>query len=308
MYNIHAIYFYDTGVCTIFRRMRKNTKTHIENALVESGIPGDFQWRSVGGGSINNTYILESDKEKYFVKTNKKKVFPNGFQEEAEGLKFLDEKGAKVPGVVISGTCSEDVFLVLNWVASHRETETFWFGFGKQLAELHRNSNALFGYEKDNYMGQLDQNNTFKDDFTTFFVENRLVPQVKLARDGNLLSSTHLKHFEVFYKTLDRLIPKELPAALHGDLWSGNFISGPNQEAYLIDPAVYYGHREIDLAMTTIFGGFSYQFYQSYEDQFPLEPGFQHRKDYFNLYPLLIHLNLFGRSYLGSILRIVSRF
>ena len=111
-----------------------------------------------------------------------------------------------------------------------------------------------------------------------------------------------------FYSSIPCIFPTEKPCAVHGDLWSGNLINSINEKAVFIDPAVYYGHREVDLAMTLLFGGFSSDFYKAYEENYPLEKGFKNRKDYYNLYPLLIHLNLFGNSYLKSIENIITKF
>ena len=267
-----------------------------------------FKWMSIDGGSINETYKVSTSTQNYFVKLNTKTVFENGFKEEVAGLQFLNENSALVPQVILEGTFNNSVFLVLEWIDSGRETPVFWENFGKQLAKLHQHTYHQFGLNYPNFMGQLPQNNTFFDDFVSFFVENRLKPQVALAYHNNLLTKQHVKHFENLYKQLPAIFPKEQPSAVHGDLWSGNFMCNTLQKAILIDPAVYYGHREVDLAMSTLFGGFSNQFYETYNEVFPLEKGFEKRKNYYNLYPLLIHLNLFGSSYLKSITSIISYF
>ncbi|WP_262711445.1 MULTISPECIES: fructosamine kinase family protein [Flavobacteriaceae] len=139
-------------------------------------------------------------------------------------------------------------------------------------------------------------------------MENRLKPQVKLAFDTGALKTKELHLFESLYKQLPTIFPIENPSVIHGDLWSGNFIATTNNKAVFIDPAVYYGHREVDLAMSLLFGGFSNIFYTTYNEVYPLQKGFNNRKDIYNLYPLLIHLNLFGKSYLQSIKTIVSQF
>ena len=136
----------------------------------------------------------------------------------------------------------------------------------------------------------------------------RLDKQVRLALRNGLLDASAEKLFEKLYVTLDEILPEEPPHLVHGDLWSGNFIVSEEGKACLIDPAVYYGNREVDLAMSTLFGGFSPEFYSSYNEEFPLLEGWKERLDIYNLYPLLIHLNLFGSSYLGSILSVLRRF
>lgn len=155
-------------------------------------------------------------------------------------------------------------------------------------------------------MGSLPQSNKKQARWNDFFIEERLKKQVLLARE--YFSSADLISFERLYARLDELLPVEPSALLHGDLWGGNYMVSSDGKACLIDPAVYYGHREVDIAMTTLFGGFDEQFYISYNEEYPLEINWQQRLDIFKLYPLLIHLNLFGSGYLGSILSIIRRF
>ena len=267
-----------------------------------------FNWQPIGGGSINNTYKITANNYTYFVKTNTVQVFENGFKEEVLGLQFLKSHHTLTPKIISEGVCQESIYLVLEWVETGVQTSNFWKNFAHQLANLHQHKSAQFGLEYTNYMGQLSQNNTFSNSFTDFFIENRLKPQVELAFNSNLLQTKHRYQFEKLYKQLPAIFPSEKPSAVHGDLWSGNFICNSQEKAVFIDPAVYYGHREVDVAMSMLFGGFSQDFYATYQEIYPLEKGFHYRKDYYNLYPLLIHLNLFGSSYLRSIEKILSQF
>lgn len=282
---------------------------HIENC-----INGHFQsqskfiWQNVSGGSINNTFKISSKRQTFFVKTNSTTIFKNGFKEEVKGLQFLKSYTALVPKTLVEGIFKNSIYLVLEWVESGEPTSKFWKNFAVQLANLHQQKGAQFGLEYSNYMGQLIQKNTFLYNFSDFFIENRLKPQVKLAFNANLLQEKHVLQFENLYKQLSSIFPIENPCAVHGDLWSGNFICGVNEKAILIDPAVYFGHREVDLAMSLLFGGFSTEFYHNYQQVIPLEKGFNSRKDFYNLYPLLIHLNLFGNSYLKSVENIITKF
>jgi fructosamine-3-kinase len=155
-------------------------------------------------------------------------------------------------------------------------------------------------------MGSLKQSNKKHTTWSAFFVEERLKKQVSLS-SGYFSTSDHTA-FERLYGRLDKLLPVESPAMLHGDLWGGNYMVASDGKPCLIDPAVYYGHREADIAMTTLFGGFDDSFYTSYDQEYRLEKGWQERLDIFKLYPLLIHLNLFGSGYLESILSILRRF
>ena len=267
-----------------------------------------FNWQPIGGGSINTTYKITSEKHEFFIKTNTNSVFKNGFTEEVLGLQFLENNSAIIPKIILEGTYHNHIYLILEWIEIGDKTLNFWKNFAHQLASLHRHKENYFGLAYDNFMGNLTQKNTSKNNFSDFFIENRLKPQIKIAFENNLLQKKHLSSFNNLYKQLASIFPLEDPCAVHGDLWSGNFICNKNQKAVLIDPAVYYGHREIDLAMTTLFGGFSNQFYNYYQEIYPLEKGFENRKDIYNLYPLLIHLNLFGTSYLNSIESILYKF
>ena len=284
-------------------------KQHIENEInnkLHKKLV--FKWQTIGGGSINSTYKISAEHFNYFVKVNNTAVFKNGFKEEVLGLQFLKNQGAITPKIIVEGIYNSNIYLVLSWIESGIETDLFWENFAIQLANLHQNKSDKFGLKYSNFMGQLVQKNTFFTDFIPFFIENRLKPQVKLAFNKGLLQTKELKLFERIYLQLDTLIPKEKPCAVHGDLWSGNFIATLNNKAVFIDPAVYYGHREIDLAMSMLFGGFSNQFYNTYNEVYPLEKDFNFRKDIYNLYPLLIHLNLFGSPYLRNIETIITKF
>jgi fructosamine-3-kinase len=289
--------------------MNFELKKHIELRLSEKlGIGNSFKWKPVAGGSINETYKITSKSISFFVKINTTNVFENGFDEEVSGIQFLKVNSTLVPQIICNGVFKEYAYLVLEWIVSGIQTETFWTNFTQQLVKLHKQKSDRFGLKTNNYMGELVQNNTLKYNFSEFFIENRLKPQIKIAFNNRLLQPKILHHFENLFKQLEAIIPKENPAALHGDLWSGNFICNSNEQVVLIDPAVYYGHREIDIAMTTLFGGFSSIFYENYNETYPLEKGFENRKDIYNLYPLLIHLNLFGSSYFKSIETIITKF
>lgn len=268
----------------------------------------EFSWSSIGGGSINNTYKISADGQSYFVKTNTAEVFENGFKEEVLGLQFLEDSKVLIPEIIIEGTYKQSIYLVLEWVETGIQTSNFWNNFADQLAALHQNKGNQYGLDHTNFMGQLPQRNRFTDRFSDFFIENRLMPQIELAFNHSLLNTGHVYRFENLYKELKAIFPFEKPCKVHGDLWSGNFICNMQEKAVLIDPAAYYGHREVDLAMSQLFGGFSQEFYSAYQEFYPLERNFLNRKDIYNLYPLLIHLNLFGHSYLKSIESIINKF
>jgi fructosamine-3-kinase len=162
--------------------------------------------------------------------------------------------------------------------------------------------------EQDNFIGSLIQENKQQPDFINFFISQRLEVQLKIARNQGALNQSDTRYFNSLFNKLNNIVPIEKPALLHGDLWSGNFMVNSSGAPCIFDPAVYYGHREADIAMTQLFGGFSPEFYHAYNETCPLEKDWQKRTDIFNLYPLLVHVNLFGGSYAAQVLRIIRHF
>jgi protein-ribulosamine 3-kinase len=265
---------------------------------------------TVGGGSINDTYrVVVNNSIKFFFKLNSILSFPGLFEKEKNGLAFLAaQKIILIPHVVLCETNETDQWLLLEWVEGGIRTGDFWKKFGEQLAQLHRTTHDQFGFAEDNYMGSLPQANTFTTDWPHFFIRYRLQPQIELARNKQLLDKSHIHLFDALFKQVDGLFAPEKPALLHGDLWSGNFICNDQSLPVLIDPAIYFGHRSMDLAMTTLFGGFDQTFYDAYHYHFPLPANYREQWEVCNLYPLLIHLNLFGQSYLAGITATLKRF
>lgn len=289
--------------------MKQALQAHIENCLNAKFLNKlTYNWQAIAGGSINSTYKITSKKHSFFVKINTTSTFTTGFKKEVLGLQFLKTHAILTPNVIYEGRYLNNIFLILEWIDTGKKTTFFWQNLATTLTHLHQQSNKQFGLDYSNYMGLLVQKNTFYDNFSDFFIENRLKPQVKLAFNNNKLQKKHLKQFEQLYAEIPAIFPVEKPSAIHGDLWSGNYICTNKEETVLIDPAVYFGHREIDIAMTQLFGGFSEEFYNNYLEIFPLESGFKTRINFYNLYPLLIHLNLFGNSYLKSIDDIITIF
>jgi protein-ribulosamine 3-kinase len=272
----------------------------------------DFQITSsspLGGGSINEVYCLTTSSGTFCLKYNTSRAFPKMFETEARGLKLLAGSGSiRVPRVICNSSLQEHSFILLEYIRPGTKIKDFNKDFARSLSQLHRNTGELFGLDYNNYMGSLAQNNCYHSEWVDFFVEERLVKQVELAVNKGLLDDSAMKSFERLYLKLDDLLPEEPPCLVHGDLWSGNFIVSEEGKACLIDPATYYGNREVDISMSTLFGGFGQDFYTAYDEEYPLIKGWRERIDLYNLYPLLIHLNLFGTSYLGSVLSILRRF
>jgi protein-ribulosamine 3-kinase len=269
-----------------------------------------FQTKTLSGGSINAVFqLIINDNEYYCCKVNSALLHPDMFQTESAGLSLLATTGiVRVPQIILCTRIKDYQVLVMDWIQPASRTKIFWQNFGKQLSLLHLRKAGLFGLDHDNYMGALPQSNKQAAGWPDFFFHQRIQPQVKLALDRNLITLKQAALFEKLSSLLPGLFPDAEPCLLHGDLWSGNFLCDSDQNPVLIDPAVYFGHPAIDLAMTTLFGGFDQVFYDTYNYYNPLPANHLEQWDCCNLYPLLIHLNLFGRSYLSDILSIVGRY
>ena len=185
--------------------------------------------------------------------------------------------------------------------------QNFWQYFGASMAAVHSQNHTQFGLSFSNYIGSLPQNNSYCEDGIQFFIENRLKVQAGLALYNGAISQALFDKFYRLYDVLPSLLPAGKPALLHGDLWSGNFLVDDQGLATLIDPAVYYGNREAELAFTHLFGGFQPDFYRSYGEVLPLENNFEERIPIYNLYPLMVHVNLFGSGYLAAVERTLTR-
>ncbi|NJO25611.1 MAG: fructosamine kinase family protein [Bacteroidia bacterium] len=264
----------------------------------------------VGGGSINETYRVQLNRQQYyFLKLNSAIPYSDFFEKEKQGLAFLRQKSIlRVPDVIenIKGDMTQ--LLLMEWIDAGEKTKNFWASFGKKLAMLHQVSDNMFGFETDNFIGALPQSNKPYQSWSDFYVQCRLMPQVIKGVEKNLLDKIHLRSFETLYRKLNSIFNEEKPSLLHGDLWSGNYMCDKNEQPVLIDPAVYFGHRSIDLGMTTLFGGFHNIFYDAYHHHYPFPENYRDQWEVSNLYPLLIHLNLFGSSYLPGINAILKKY
>lgn len=263
---------------------------------------------AISGGCINNTYKILTNRGPFFVKWNHVDLFEM-FDTEAKGLTILNARSTIIiPKPLGVGTLANKSYLLTEWVEKGSKSDHFWENFAVNLAKQHATASSEFGLDHDNYIGSLTQSNKEHANWSDFFIHTRLKPQIALASSKNLVTNSHQSQFEELYQKLDQLIPNEKSALLHGDLWSGNFMVASSGEVAIYDPAVHYGHRETELAFTQLFGGFSEKFYAQYNEFHPLETGFADRADIHNLYPLLVHLNLFGSSYLSGITQTLNRF
>ncbi|RYZ20965.1 MAG: ketosamine-3-kinase [Chitinophagaceae bacterium] len=266
--------------------------------------------RPVGGGSINATAKLQlQDGRTLFCKANSALKFPQLLSTEAAGLNLIAEQRIiRTPAIIDQWEIADMQFLLLEWIEEEAPGNAYWERFGRALAGLHRRSAPAFGGHPDNYMGAVPQSNRSTSGWNRFFLEERLLRAGRLCHEKSLLQTSHLDALAGLEKRLPAVFGSPAPALLHGDLWSGNLLCAAGGEPVLIDPAVYYGHPAIDLGMTTLFGGFEQRFYDSYNEVAPLPPNHREQWELANLYPLLIHLYLFGRSYLGAIEETLRRY
>ena len=263
----------------------------------------------VCGGDINEAIQFQISGHKYFAKFSRHPRGEEILLAEETGLKELESKGgASVPGSRQIIRQDQLTMLVMQFVETQNPTEKFFRKFGQQLAHQHRCSSSSFGFKDSNFIGLLEQSNTPHDSWPEFYTQERIIPQVKLAVNNGYLDMRDADMATSLCKRLDEIYPIESPSLLHGDLWSGNYLCDISGDLVLIDPSVYYGHREMDLAMSLLFGGFSPGFYSSYEESFPMLGDWRERIPIGQLYYLLVHVNLFGTPYTPGVRRILWRF
>lgn len=261
--------------------------------------------RQVGGGDINVAHhAWLTDGREVFIKTHPRT--PAGaFAAEAAGLQWLRvEGGPAIPRVV----SSDDAWLVLEWVESGAPVADYDERLGRELARLHGATPDRFGLADDNFIANLPQSNRRHDTWARFYAEERVLPLATACTHRGIWTAQTQAGFEALVARMEERVGEpEPPARLHGDLWSGNAMPGVAGEPMLIDPAAYGGHREVDLAMMKLFGGFSSRCFDAYDECYPLLPGWEDRIDLWQLYPLLVHALLFGRGYAGRCVEVMRR-
>ena len=280
----------------------------LQNFLSNKLLSAVTEIKPIGGGCINQTYKIITADRHFFCKVNSASKFPHLFEKERNGLALIEKQNIiKVPKLIAYDILDDLQILILEWIEEKSKNDQFWKIFGEQLAYLHQISNEQFGLDEDNFMGSMPQSNKQHKNWISFFKEQRLQPLVKTCMDNNLFSSKHQGQFEMFYQRLPQIFSDEKPALVHGDLWSGNYMSRSSHPV-LIDPAVYFGHPAVDLAMTNLFGGFDKKFYEAYHYHNALPVNYEEQWRASNLYPLLIHLILFGKTYLPKIQQTLDDF
>ena len=262
----------------------------------------------LGGGCIHHANRIETQKGTFFLKYNHLREAHN-FEVESQGLQLLAEtQTLHVPKVIGRGSTDSHTWLALEFIDSASRSANYWQDFGRKLALLHRYSSETFGLDYDNYIGALPQQNNKHKNWINFFIQERIQPMLDMAISKRAFGSDIQHSFDKLFQRLPDIFPEETPALLHGDLWGGNIVTNQHGEAAIIDPAVYFGHREIELAFMTLFDRQPQEFYDAYEEVKPLSPGWWDRLDLYNLYPLLVHVNLFGGGYASSVKQILQQY
>jgi fructosamine-3-kinase len=264
---------------------------------------------SLSGGCISDANkITMSDGSNYFLKYNPS-TSNDMFIKEANGLKELSKANAiRIPEVL---SFDED-YILLEYIPTGNKKKIFFEEFGRSFAEMHKFTSDSFGFYEDNYIGSNPQKNipveNEKASWVSFYFNKRILFQLQLAEKLGNSTDALRKGISKLENKIEEIIGgiAEKPSLLHGDLWGGNYMVDKNGDAVLIDPAVYYGHREADLGMTKLFGGFSLEFYLAYDETFPLEDGHDYRENIYKLYHVLNHLNLFGGGYYSQALGLIK--
>jgi fructosamine-3-kinase len=267
-----------------------------------------LQYQQVYGGDINQTYVLTTPREKLFLKINTNS-HPDMFRREFSGLQLLGSaKALTVPRPLLVGSFKENTFLLMENLKKGNPVKSFWKDFAEGLAKVHQKTSSFFGLNENNYIGNLHQSNNYCHTWAEFYAMQRILPLFRLALQQQKCTRQDLLMAEQICNKSGSIFPEESPSLLHGDLWSGNFMCVTGGVAAIYDPAVYYGHREMDIGMSLLFGGFDTSFYHYYHEIFPLENNWKERVPLCQLYPLLVHLLLFGGHYYYSVKEILQKF
>jgi fructosamine-3-kinase len=264
---------------------------------------------TIGGGCINETFrVTVNNNRKFFVKQNKVSRYPRLLTAELTCLKYLQLHTSIITPQIIGFKEKKDLqVLMLEWIEPGTPDKTFWHNTGAALAALHQFTSETNGFFEDNYIGSLPQRNKQHTFWVDFFIEQRLIPQLEIARSNDLIPKSTLQLFDQLIIKLPGILTPEPASLLHGDFWNGNIMCDSQSNPVFIDPCIYFGNRLMDIGMSRLFGGFNKTFYESYHYHYPLPKEYELQADVCNLYPLLVHLNLFGRHYLHKIDTVLNK-
>ncbi|MFD2760026.1 fructosamine kinase family protein [Lentibacillus juripiscarius] len=281
----------------------------MQTALQQTGDNSSVkQAKRVAGGSINESYFVETEEQQYFIKyhTDPPARF---FELEAKGLDLIRQTDSiAVPEVYAYSDEKDAAFLVMEWVEGERAHNTQW-KLGDRIAHMHQAFGDNHGFAYDTFIGTLPQPNGLFSNWLDYYRERRLKAQLTLGVDRGCITGKRRERLERLLMNLEKWVPANVePSYLHGDLWGGNWLAGSGGDPYVIDPSFLYGDRHFELAFTELFGGYSGDFYRAYWDRFPLSPDYADVKPLYQLYYLLVHLNIFGEAYGSSVDAILKRY
>ncbi|MFT3705437.1 MAG: fructosamine kinase family protein [Agriterribacter sp.] len=286
---------------SLLQHIQQKLSTYFSEDILVSG------YQPVYGGDINEAYTLKTNQGNFFLKVNNAADHADMFDKEAKGLTLLLQANClRVPKPLMQDEYEERIFLLTEYIVKGKPSGNFWETFGEQLAKLHQQSHDYFGLGYDNYIGSLPQHNNPHNNWSDFYAQ-RILLLAQKAFDLTLLERRHIAIVEKFPEIISNIFPVEKPSLLHGDLWSGNFMANEEGMPVIFDPAVYYGHREMDIAMSLLFGGFDRKLYRAYHYFYPLQTGWETRVQLCQLNPLLVHLVLFGGHYREKVVGILEK-
>ncbi len=288
-------------------RTMSASRSSIEQLVREASKDNDCKWQSLGRGIGGSRWRAICGDHLWFVKTRADAL--DVFSAETNGLKALAEADAvRVPSVLAADEQDGEAFLIMEWLELGQKTGLAAARLGEALAHQHQCLGMHYGWRRNNFIGATPQFNNYSGNWIKFFRDHRLGFQLRLAAENGFrgeLQALGARLLERLPALFDGYNPK--PSLLHGDLWSGNWGVSESGEPVIFDPAVYYGDREADLAMTELFGGFPPEFYSAYHAIWPVDNGYPMRRNIYNLYHVLNHLNLFGRNYLNQAQHLVAQ-
>ena len=268
-----------------------------------------LSFRSVSGGDISSAYKVDTEKRAYFLKVNNAPFALDMFRAEQKGLEAIEKtRTIAVPHVHLVDSIEGQSFLLMDLVESKRPDTYDYQRLGTQLAQLHQCSQTDFGFLSDNFIGSLTQQNNPHSDWATFYWFERTLPQLQMALKTRLIQPDIIPEEQKAIILFQNIFDDVKPSLLHGDLWGGNYLIATDGTPYLIDPAVYYGHSMVDIAMSHLFGGFGTDFYNTYHEIIPKSTYYDAQIELYQLYYLLVHLNLFGSGYYSSVASILKRY
>lgn len=263
--------------------------------------------KTISGGDVSEAFLLQGKKQAYFLKTNTDKQALKLFEAEKDGLGLIGRSNTiSVPLVLSCQKVDQRAYLLLEYIPNKAANPSNFRLLGEQLAQLHRQTQGTFGGTASNWIGRLKQSNTPHANWPSFYVQERIWPQLQLALKKGYFKQSEIPDKDRLLTRCKAVLGHPRPSLLHGDLWRGNYLMTPAGQAYLIDPAAYRGHHLVDIAMTRLFGGFDRSFYEAYEYHFPKLDNYDACIDIYQLYYLLVHLNMFGPSYYKAVQKTIQ--